>query len=87
MQDYWMENAANPGRHVLVDLGYTKDAEANYNRLRPHVGARNFQRVGHDRMIARIPPRKVAEVLAAMPEITAGTAGYCWCTHGMPHNP
>lgn len=86
MPNFWMENAMQPGKHVLVDCGYTKDAEANFNALRPHLSMRNFQRVGGDRLVARIPPRKVAAVLAAVPQIKAGAIGYCWCTHGFASN-
>lgn len=82
MASFWLENGMQPGRHVLVDLGYTKDAEANFNALRPHLAASNFQRVGNDRLVARIPAKKVATVLTSVPQIKEGTAGYCWCTHG-----
>lgn len=82
MPNYWLENGMQPGKHVLVDCGYTNEAEANFNALRQFLSVRNFQRVGNDRMVARIPPKKVAEVLAAIPEIKEGAAGYCWCTHG-----
>lgn len=88
MPGYWMENGMSPNhdRHTLVDLGPMTQAQQNFERLKPHLSIRNFERVGNDRLVARIPPRKVPAVLAAVPEITAGTAGYCWCTHGMPHN-
>ena len=82
MSNFWMDNAIQPGRHVLVDLGYTVDAEANFNVLAKHIGIKNFQRVGDDRLVARIPPKKVEAVLKALPQIKEGSAGYCWCTHG-----
>lgn len=82
VQNYWIENANEPGKHVLVDLGYTIDAEENYNKLIQHISKSNFQRVGNDRLIARITPKKVDHVLAAVPEIMEGAQGYCWCTHG-----
>jgi hypothetical protein len=34
----------------------------------------------------RLPPKKASTVLAAMPEIREGAAGYCWCTHGFSAN-
>lgn len=83
MRDYWLENAAQSGRHTLVDCGPVVQAEAIYKRLRAHLGRARFQRVGNGRLVACIPPRKVAEVLAAVPEIKAGAQGYCWCTHGV----
>ncbi len=88
MLGFWMENgmAPNHNRHTIVDLGPMAQAQQNFERLKPHLSLRNFERVGNDRLVARIPPRKVAVVLAAVPEITAGSAGYCWCTHGMPYN-
>ena len=79
---FWMENAMQPGRHTLVDCGYTKDAEHRFKALAPLIGRKNFERVGNDRLVARIPPRKKAAVLAALPEISEGSAGYGWCTHG-----
>lgn len=88
MLGFWMENgmARNHARHTIVDLGPTAQARENFELLRPHISARNFERVGNDRMVARIPPRKVAAVLAAVPKIQAGEGGYCWCTHHMPYN-
>ncbi len=83
----WMENAMQPGRHMLVDCGYTNDAEQRFKKLEPLIGHRNFQRVGNDRLVARIPPRKKAVVLAALPEIAEGAASYCWCTHGFTEQP
>lgn len=79
---YWMENAMQPGRHVLVDCGYMADAEQNFTALQPHLAKRNFERVGNGRLVARIPPKKVVAVLSAVPQIKEGTASYCWCTHG-----
>ena len=78
----WMENAMQPGRHMLVDCGYTNTAEQHFQKLEPLIGGKNFMRVGNDRLVARIPPKKKAAVLEAIPEITEGAAGYCWCTHG-----
>ena len=82
----WLENGMTPGKHVIVDCGYMKDAEQNFKALSPHLGKRNFQRVGNDRLVARIPPKKVASVLAAVPQIKEGVSGYCWCTHGFAPN-
>ena len=88
MLGYWMENGMSPNhdRHTIVDLGPVALSQQNFERLKPHVSIKNFELVGNDRLVARIPPSKVATVLAAVPEITPGSAGYCWCTHGMPHN-
>lgn len=80
MTDFWLENAAQPQRHVLVDCGYVRDAEARFVALEPHIGRKNFQRVGFGRLVARIPARKVQATLSALPQITPG-ADYCWCTH------
>lgn len=79
---YWMENAMSPGRHTLVDLGPVSQAEARFTALRKHIGSNAFEIVGNRRLVARIPQRKVTDVLAALPEIQEGKAGYCWCTHG-----
>lgn len=87
MPNYWMENATNHGKHVLVDCGPTQSAEAHFNVLRPHLALSNFQRVGNDRLVVRIPPKKVSAVLAKIPQIKEGIAGYCWCTHGFEPHP
>lgn len=82
--DYWMENAVQPGKHVLVDCGPWGDTttQERFKRLREQVSMSNFLRVGNDRLVVRLPPKKAHHVLAKMPEIQAGSAGYCWCTHG-----
>ncbi len=84
MPNYWMENAIRPNRHVLVDCGSWTDptTQQRFRDLRTHVALANCQRVGNDRLVVRLPPKKAAAVLAAMPEIQAGAQGYCWCTHG-----
>ena len=84
MANYWMENAIQPGRHVLADCGPWGDAETKerFLRMRERVALRNCERVGNDRLVVRLPPTVAPAVLAAMPEIQPGAAGYCWCTHG-----
>lgn len=81
---FWMENGMRPNSHVLVDCGPWSDSRTRdrFDRLREHLALRNFERVGNDRLVARIPPTKVATVLESIPEIAKGAAGYCWCTHG-----
>ena len=80
---YWLDNAAGP-RHTLVDVGYWSESatQERFVALRKEVGLSNFQRVGNGRLTMRLPPRRAARFLAAHPEIVAGVAGYCWCTHG-----
>ena len=81
---YWMENAMQPGRHVLVDCGPWGDSvtQDRFKMLRERVALRNFERVGNDRLVVRLPPKVATQVLADMPVIQPGAAGYCWCTHG-----
>ena len=88
MPNYWMENAIQPRRHVLVDCGSWPDAvtQQRFVELRSHVALANFQRVGNDRLVVRLPPKKASSVLSAMPEIQEGAEGYCWCTHGFSAN-
>jgi len=88
MPNYWMENGMQPKRHVLVDCGHWPNHETHqrFIALREHVALANFQRVGNDRLVVRLPPKKAAAVLAAIPAIKAGVAGYCWCTHGFAPN-
>lgn len=82
MKNYWMENGMQPGTHVLVDCGYIAIAHERSLALRRHISGRNFQLVGNGRLVARIPPSKVTEVLEAFPQIKEGAHEYCWCTHG-----
>lgn len=80
----WMENGLQPGRHVLVDCGPWSEptTKERFTRLRERVALRNFERVGNDRLVVRLPPKVAPAVLVDMPEIQAGANGYCWCTHG-----
>ena len=81
---YWMENAMQPGRHVLVDCGPWSEptTQERFKRLCARVALRNCERVGNDRLVVRLPPKVAPAVLDDMPEIKPGAAGYCWCTHG-----
>lgn len=84
MRSFWQENAAAPGKHALVDCGYIKeqDARDRADKILAHVARSNIEVAGHGRLLVRIPPAKLPGVLAAIPQIKAGTATYCWCTHG-----
>jgi hypothetical protein len=89
-RDWWLENAPC-GRadfvppHTLVDLGYVgaQPARDRADRVLEVVGRKNLQLAGNGRIVVRIPPKKVAAVLDAFPDIRpAGERpGYCWCTH------
>lgn len=82
MRSFWQENAAKRV-HTLVDCGYVRDQQArdNADKILKHVGRKNLEIAGFARIVVRIPPAKVADVLKAIPEINEA-AGYCWCTHG-----
>lgn len=84
MPNYWIENAIQPDRHVLVDCGNWGDpmTQERFVRLRKHVALRQCIRIGNDRLVVRLPPKVAPAVLQDMPEIQPGAAGYCWCTHG-----
>ena len=88
MPNYWIENAMQPGKHVLVDCGRWERPATQHRvcEIRAHVALTNLQRVGNDRLVVRLPPKKATAVLAAIPEIKEGVAGYCWCTHGFAPN-
>ena len=83
--DYWIENAADPGKHTLLDLGYVKSpvARRRADQLCTVVGRRNLQVVGAGRLLIRIPPTKITRVLREFPQIKPATVarGYCWVTH------
>ncbi len=80
----WWDNSVKPPRWVIVDLGQWRDAATRrrYSRLSAELGTPNFRRVGNDRLIVRIPPKRVDAILRDFPRIRAGAAEYCWCTHG-----
>lgn len=81
---FWLENATEPRKHVLVDCGYLKEKESRdrADKLLKHVARSNIVIAGFNRLLVRIPPAKLPKVLAAIPEIKAGAGTYCWCTHG-----
>jgi hypothetical protein len=85
MASYWMENAMEPAKHTLVDLGYVTDKSARdrADRLREHLGHRNFQLVGSNRLVVRVPADKVPAIMKRFRAIrpAAERPGYCWCTH------
>lgn len=86
MADYWLENAAEPAKHLLVDLGYVncKDSRDRADRLfRFGIAKRNMQLVANGRVLIRIPPSKAKAVFRTFRGIrpAAKAPGYTWCTH------
>ncbi|MBE3134792.1 MAG: hypothetical protein IMZ55_15085 [Acidobacteria bacterium] len=91
MSNYWLDNAAclagNPkgkAAHFLLDLGYVKCDESRDRcdqiMATCRIGRTNIELAGFGRLLLRIPPKKLAAVLAAFPDIQEGAA-YCWTTH------
>lgn len=89
MMSFWLQNAAQPGRHTLVDIGDLDDKRARdrADRLRKYLAISNFQIVGNARLTVRLPPKKRDFILQRFPLIKEGAAGYCWCTHGFVERP
>lgn len=79
---YWMDNAMENRKHTLVDMGYANLQEVRdaTDRLTKVVAKRNVEIVYIGRVLVRIPPSKVKNVLAVFPEIKEGET-YSWCTH------
>lgn len=86
MKDYWLENAADSAagkqKHILVDLGYLSEQAARdrADKLFTKLSKTNLRIVGASRIVIRVPPNKLAAVLAAFPEITTKQT-YSWCSH------
>lgn len=82
--NFWIDNATEPRKHVLVDCGYMAEQAARdrADKILKHVSPKNIVVAGYGRLLVRIPPAKVPAVLKAIPEIKEGGATYCWCTHG-----
>jgi len=81
---YWMDNAVEPGKYILVDLGYvtSQATRGNADKLRQYVGRRNFELAAYGRLLVRVPPSKLQLCLSLFPIKTSEEhAGYCWCTH------
>lgn len=82
--DAWMENAAEPGKHAILDLGYITVASTRErgDRVMKYVGRANFGVAGASRLIVVVPRSKLARLLAALPIKTVSEQpGYCWTTH------
>ncbi len=79
---YWLDNAAKRGTHILVDCGYVNNpkTQEHADALLKIVSRRNLEIVYCGRVLVRIPPQKLPEVLASCPEIKEGES-YSWCTH------
>lgn len=82
-QSYWIENMLENNKHTIVDLGYASEpAIDRAELLKPIIGKRNIELVGFNRIVARIPPKKVDEVMGKFKIKTAAEQkGYVWCTH------
>jgi len=79
---FWLDNAMEHGKHILVDCGYIKNPQTreNVDQLRTLVGKKNIEIVYIGRVLVRIPPTKLEKIFSAFPEITEGES-YSWCTH------
>ena len=79
---FWMDNAMERGKHILVDCGYLNHPKTreHVDQLRTLVGKKNVEIVYVGRVLVRIPPQKLDKVLTTFPEIKEGES-YSWCTH------
>ncbi|HXJ61937.1 MAG TPA: hypothetical protein VNU68_35305 [Verrucomicrobiae bacterium] len=86
VQSFWLQNGMG-GKHILVDMGSAEEQAVRdaTDRLAPMLGRGNIQIVGNARVTVRLSPKKADAILAQFPQIVAGAAGYCWCTHGWKH--
>jgi hypothetical protein len=86
---FWLQNGiarSTPPPHVLIDCGYA-DHEAACTAIqtlvrvfgRTHRRRRNAELVGSNRLLFRVPPDKVADLLS-LPDVAVG-GQYCWTTH------
>ena len=84
---FWLDNAMEAGKHILVDMGYmgsqnardrTDDVIAFIGKT--HKGQKNVEILAYNRITIRIPPGKLDAVLEKFPAIS-GKQTYSWCTH------
>ena len=88
----WLQNGTGKN-HMLVDMGCLDKQETRDNadklldaiKAAGHKG-RCGEIVGNRRLVIRIPPKVKNVVIASCPEISEGSADYCWCTHGWRSN-
>jgi 2-oxoglutarate dehydrogenase complex dehydrogenase (E1) component-like enzyme len=86
---FWLDNAFEAGKHIIVDCGYVRHANArnNADRLRVALGFDTKQArrkeivavVACGRVLVRVPKPK-EHLLKRFRRIRQGTA-YAWCTH------
>jgi hypothetical protein len=79
---YWMDNAMEHGKHILVDLGYVNNPKTREHAddLAKIISKKNIEIVYCGRVLLRIPPAKLTQVLNNFPAINA-KPHYSWCTH------
>ncbi len=83
----WLENAAERGKHILLDLGYVDNPKTREHgdELFEVVSKRNLEIVMYGRALVRIPGSKLTTVLNRFPDIIEGE-GYSWTTHKWPYD-
>ena len=78
LEQIYREQAGEPSM-VLIDIGNVNDQAARDRAdkvIAAGVGKKNLSIEGFNRIFIRIPPKKVAAILAAFPQIEQGSTYY-----------
>jgi hypothetical protein len=63
-----LDNAMKDNKDILIDLGYAKDAEERYNKLRKYgIGENNFKIECFNRLIMKCPKTKLKGLMDEFP--------------------
>ena len=79
---YWMDNAMEEGKHILIDLGYAGNEKTrnHCDAITKIISKKNVEIVYCGRVLVRIPPSKLKMIMEKFPDIEERQT-YAWCTH------
>jgi hypothetical protein len=77
---FLLDNAMKDEKDIVIDLGYAKDAEERFNKLRAFgIGKKNFRIELNDRLVLKCPKGKFESLMKSLPIVAGGS--YWQTTH------